>query len=220
MTLKAVWIVCLVAAALVVITSAWISAFYLRLGGARGRRRRILATSTTFWIGIYGVAIGYCGFQARYSSIGLLLVAIALFLLSLLLQWGAVAAHGKNRPAFAFVEQPPESFVRTGPYRWVRHPLYSAYLLALAAGPLAAHGLWPHNLWLLVSIPWLGSFYYAAAAAEERSFRDTPFADEYAAYQAATGMFLPKLRPLGCCCSPGSPDGGQPEADGVEGGPT
>jgi protein-S-isoprenylcysteine O-methyltransferase Ste14 len=185
MTPKALWIVCLVLGALVVITSIWISACFLRLGGQRDLRSRLLATSTTLWIIVYGVAIY---FSSRPPP-GVLYAVSILFLASSILQWGAVRAHGKQPPAFAFVEKAPVSFVRSGPYALIRHPLYTAYLLALVGGALLAADYW---CWLLVSVPWLGYFYYTAAAGEERSFRDSPFAQEYEAYRAGTGMFLPK----------------------------
>lgn len=185
MTPKIAWIACLVLAVLVVITSFWISAFFLRLSGDRDLRSRALALSTTSWIAVYAVAIYF----SSPSPPAVLIVAAVLFLVSLVLQWGAVRAHGKKPPAFAFIEKAPSSFVQSGPYRLIRHPLYSAYLAALVGGALIASDYW---YWLLLSIPWLGYFYYTAAKGEERSFRDTPFADEYEAYRARTGMFLPK----------------------------
>lgn len=187
MTPKIVWIVSVVLGVLVALTSFWISAFFLRLSGHRDLRSRALALSTSAWIVVYAVAI-YLS-SASPPTVWILIVAAALFLVSLVLQWGAVRAHGKKPPAFAFVESAPSSFVRSGPYRLIRHPLYTAYISALVGGALLAKDHW---YWLLLSIPWLGYFYYTAAKGEERSFRETPFAEEYEAYRAGTGMFLPK----------------------------
>jgi len=186
MTPKALWIVCLVLGAVVVVTSIWISACFLRLGSQRDSRSRFLAASTTTWIIVYGAAIY---FSSSLPPPAVLYAVGGLFFLSLILQWGAVRAHGKQPPAFAFVEQAPVSFVRSGPYALIRHPLYTAYLLALVGGALLAADYWG---WLLISIPWLGYFYYTAAREEERSFGNSPFAEEYEAYRAGTGMFLPK----------------------------
>lgn len=185
MSPDSVWYLSIVLGGSVVLTSVWISTFFLRLGGSRDLRSRALAASTTCWIGAYGAAI-YFSSRPPVWATG---TACLLFALSLLLQWGAVHAHGRTPPAFAFLESAPRSFVSWGPYRLIRHPLYSAYLLALVGGALLAADSW---YWLVLSIPWLGAFYYIAARGEEASFRDSPFAREYEAYRAATGMFLPK----------------------------
>jgi protein-S-isoprenylcysteine O-methyltransferase Ste14 len=104
------------------------------------------------------------------------------------LYWWALASHGKDRPAFAFVAVTPGAFNDRGPYRLVRHPIYTAYLLGWLAGALAT-GL----PWLLAPAAVMGLLYYRAARLEEGWFLASPFAKEYRAYQRRTGMFLPKF---------------------------
>jgi protein-S-isoprenylcysteine O-methyltransferase Ste14 len=104
--------------------------------------------------------------------------------------WWALASHGRQRPSFAFVPVMPETFKDSGPYRLMRHPIYSAYLLAWAAGALTAG-----QAWQLVMVAGMGVFYYRAARQEERLFLASPYGTMYRRYLRRTGMFLPKVIP-------------------------
>ena len=112
---------------------------------------------------------------------------LACFSLANSLFWWALAAHGKLRPAFAFIDIKPASFTQSGPYQWIRHPIYTAYLLGWLAGPFVTG-----QAWLLMTVAWMGILYYAAARQEEKHFANTIFRRDYAQYQKRTGMFLPK----------------------------
>src|SRR5262249_405669 len=113
---------------------------------------------------------------------------IACFGLANLVFWWALAAHGTMRPAFAFLDAKPSSFTRRGPYRVLRDPVYSAYLLGWVAGAVMTG-----EPWLLVTVAWMGTLYYIAARNEERDFAQTQYGTDYAAYRRRTGMFLPRL---------------------------
>ncbi|MGH2627750.1 MAG: methyltransferase family protein, partial [Anaerolineales bacterium] len=80
------------------------------------------------------------------------------------------------------------SLVTSGPYRWVRHPLYSAAALAFfALGALAANGF----------IMAMAGIVIAAVAGfvipREEANLMRKFGDEYRAYRSRTGMFVPIL---------------------------
>jgi protein-S-isoprenylcysteine O-methyltransferase Ste14 len=113
--------------------------------------------------------------------------ALACYAAANVFYWWALAAHGRERPAFVFVPVAPAAFTDRGPYRLVRHPIYTAYLLGWLAGTLAT-GL----PWLLLTVAVMGLLYYRAARLEEKSFLASPFARQYRAYQRRTGMFLPR----------------------------
>jgi protein-S-isoprenylcysteine O-methyltransferase Ste14 len=102
--------------------------------------------------------------------------------------WSALWVHGKARPAFAFIDVKPSAFTRAGPYRLVRHPIYSAYLFGWLAGPVVAG-----QPWLLATVAWMWLLYYVAARQEEKHFAQTSFRDDYDAYRKQAGMFLPRL---------------------------
>ena len=77
--------------------------------------------------------------------------------------------------------------IRTGPYRNIRHPIYTGILLALFGTVVATGEL--RGL-LAVAIAWL-SFYWKAR--REESFLSQEFGERFAAHAKQTGMFLPKF---------------------------
>lgn len=64
----------------------------------------------------------------------------------LVVLWGMVALRlwGKGLPMNAY---PPETYVRRGPYRWVRHPIYVGFGLLVAGVSVALSS--PSGLWLV-----------------------------------------------------------------------
>jgi len=77
--------------------------------------------------------------------------------------------------------------IRTGPYRAIRHPIYTGILLAALGTAVAVgevRGLFA------VAITWL-SFYIKAR--REESFLAQEFGPRFAEHQQHTGMFLPRL---------------------------
>lgn len=93
-----------------------------------------------------------------------------------------------NRPGNFNVRPLPKAggeLVVHGPYRWVRHPMYGALLLAAAAlvvaTPDATTGLAGLGLWAVLR---------AKSGLEERALRVRFPA--YAAYRRGTGRFLPR----------------------------
>jgi protein-S-isoprenylcysteine O-methyltransferase Ste14 len=115
---------------------------------------------------------------------------LACYGLANLVFWSALWVHGNARPAFAFIDVKPSTFTRSGPYRFVRHPIYSAYLFGWLAGPIVVA-----QPWLLVTVAWMWLQYYVAARQEEKHFAQTAFRDDYDAYRKRAGMFLPRLIP-------------------------
>lgn len=80
---------------------------------------------------------------------------------------------------------PEHRLIDTGPYRWVRHPLYSGYLF-LAAGFLATTGDW-----LVGGLMILYFLTVAARTRREEEMLLERLGDTYAAYRERTGKFLP-----------------------------
>jgi protein-S-isoprenylcysteine O-methyltransferase Ste14 len=77
--------------------------------------------------------------------------------------------------------------IRTGPYRSIRHPIYTGILLALLGTVVAAgevRGL------LAVALTWI-SFYWKAR--REESFLKQEFGERFGEHARQTGMFLPKI---------------------------
>lgn len=78
------------------------------------------------------------------------------------------------------------TLVTSGPYRWVRHPMYSAALILIAAATLLTANA-------VVAIGGIPMFALLAARSrlEERRLVEK-FGDAYRAYQRRTGRFLPR----------------------------
>ena len=74
--------------------------------------------------------------------------------------------------------------VTTGPYAWVRHPIYSGIILAMA-GSVLVFSLW----WLLILVVNAAQFFYAARKEEKLMLRTFP--GEYAVYMRRSWMLIP-----------------------------
>ena len=114
---------------------------------------------------------------------------LALELASLWLFWRAVVASRSARLRYAFDPEGPRGLVTEGPYKHIRHPFYTSYLMFWAGWALATASIWS-------AAPVIGFavIYIMAARNEEELFAATPMAADYAAYQARTGFLLPRLR--------------------------
>lgn len=123
-----------------------------------------------------------------------LLVSCALFAASVGLWAWALATTRARPPTLAFTKDEPCFIFNSGPYRWIRHPFYSAYLLFWIGTATATQGVLG---WIVALI--LGAVYLVAARHEEGKFTRSAIADRYAAYAACTGMFWPQLRSAARC---------------------
>jgi protein-S-isoprenylcysteine O-methyltransferase Ste14 len=81
-------------------------------------------------------------------------------------------------------EKADPELVTSGPYRFVRHPIYSGLALALLGTSLAT------NLIGLIIFAILGGYFYYSASVEEKNLT-AAFPAEYPAYRARTKMLIP-----------------------------
>jgi protein-S-isoprenylcysteine O-methyltransferase Ste14 len=77
--------------------------------------------------------------------------------------------------------------VTIGPYRWVRHPLYTC-----GSSLFAAVGIIADN-WFIVALGMLAFAAMAARTPKEEANLIAKFGDEYRTYMKRTGRFLPRL---------------------------
>ena len=79
-------------------------------------------------------------------------------------------------------EQP--ELVTSGPYAYIRHPIYSGLILAMFGSAMGVT-----IIWALVLVP-IGAYFIYSARREEALMLQQ-FPEQYAAYRARTGMLAP-----------------------------
>jgi len=80
------------------------------------------------------------------------------------------------------------TLITSGPYRWVRHPMYSSFFL-YNVGLLLLISNWFAGIPALVTFAWM---YHHRVGREERLMVEQ-FGDEYVAYARATGRVVPGI---------------------------
>lgn len=93
-----------------------------------------------------------------------------------------------NYYSYTVEVQEDHKLITTGPYHRIRHPLYAATILFLAALVLVS-GNWLFLVILLAMIPGI----YIRMSKEEQVLIEE-FGDEYRAYMKRTGRLFPRLR--------------------------
>ena len=110
-------------------------------------------------------------------------LGLALFLLGLALAVWARLYLGRNWGVPMTRKEDPE-LVTTGPYRSIRHPIYTGIILAMVGTAVAISWYW------LVAAIVLGAYFVYSAVSEERYLAEQ-FSDAYPAYQRSTKMLIP-----------------------------
>jgi protein-S-isoprenylcysteine O-methyltransferase Ste14 len=110
----------------------------------------------------------------------------ALYVFGLGLFLWTIRTHGQIPVSAAFSPDCPSRLVSRGPYRFVRHPFYLAYMLTWTAGYISTG-----RLFLLPTIAAMAVVYARAARVEEEKFAHSSLAAAYASYRASTGTFFP-----------------------------
>ena len=116
----------------------------------------------------------------RYFGLGLAIVGFAL------LQWSQVTLgqNWSDTPVLLKEHQ----LVQTGPYRWVRHPIYTAFLFILGS-------------YFFISANWfIGIFWFGMSLIDillriqfEEGIMLEQFGEQYKSYMRQTGRLLPYL---------------------------
>ncbi len=92
---------------------------------------------------------------------------------------------GRNWGMPASVKEDPE-LVTSGPYRAIRHPVYTGILLALTGSAIAV------SFWWLIAVALAGGYFVYSAVVEERDMTRL-FPGAYPEYQHSTKMLIPLI---------------------------
>jgi protein-S-isoprenylcysteine O-methyltransferase Ste14 len=159
----------------------WIaSAFGVKEG--RGDRRRIPLNGLTAVSVIVLLRVFRSGSLAVDSPV-LGAIGAVVFASGIALAVWARLYLGRNWGMPMTQKAEPE-LVTSGPYRLVRHPIYSGLLAALVGTALAT------SLVGLILVPILGAYFYYSAFVEEKNLTKT-FPTTYPAYRTHTKMLIP-----------------------------
>jgi protein-S-isoprenylcysteine O-methyltransferase Ste14 len=114
--------------------------------------------------------------------IGAITLATGIVLLA-----SAHAHLGKSFHSLIVTKQ-DQTFIDSGPYQWIRHPIYTAYLLNYVGGGLLAGN------WVLTFVPLLmfGLLVAMRMGREEQVLIDQ-FGEPYIDYIQRTGRLFPKI---------------------------
>ncbi len=126
----------------------------------------------------------------RQAGEGLRWLGAVLMALCVPLVYWLFSSLGKNVTSTVAIRK-EHTLVTSGPYRWVRHPLYSVGLVAFVGFSLLAAN-WFIFAMLLVAFGVL----MQRTPIEERRLIER-FGDDYLEYMQRTGRYLPRLKGIG-----------------------
>jgi protein-S-isoprenylcysteine O-methyltransferase Ste14 len=161
----------------------WLVAAFSMKKGRLAWSREVRVRAALVVLAILLVRVGAFGRGGIHSDP--LRAALGLFLFALGLGFAIWARlHiGRNWGTPMSQKDEPE-LVTSGPYRLVRHPIYSGILLAGAGTAIALS--W---LWLIVVV--LAGIYFVYSATVEERYLTEQFPDTYPAYRRSTKMLVP-----------------------------
>jgi protein-S-isoprenylcysteine O-methyltransferase Ste14 len=170
----------------------WSLAFIKPRKQAAGQKK-VVAAPASKW-GIFLVMIGWALTFAYFRPAGYeksaasLIAAMILALASASLGWAAAHHLGKQWRFEAALSEDHE-LVQTGPYRWIRHPIYASMLgMLLATG--FAWTWWPMQLAGLIFLL-IGT--EIRVRAEDRLLSER-FGESFAAYRERVPAYIPFIR--------------------------
>jgi len=115
----------------------------------------------------------------RWTGVGLALITGSL------LVW-MFRTLGRNLTD-TVVTRKQHTLVTTGPYRWVRHPMYASAALAIVGNSLVAAN------WYLFVVGCLALLLLVIRTRKEEQNLIARFGDDYRNYMQRTGRFVPRL---------------------------
>jgi protein-S-isoprenylcysteine O-methyltransferase Ste14 len=112
-------------------------------------------------------------------------VGLAIWVLGLGLAVWARIYLGRNWGMPTSTRENPE-LVTSGPYRAIRHPIYTGILPAMIGSAIAV------SVWCLIAVALIGGYFIYSAFVEERNMTRL-FPGAYPEYQQSTKMLIPVI---------------------------
>jgi protein-S-isoprenylcysteine O-methyltransferase Ste14 len=147
-----------------------------------GWRTRLAGVST---VGVFLITGVLRGGSLAVHSVILAAAGALLFACGIALAVWARVHLGRNW-GMPMTQRAEPELVTSGPYRFVRHPIYSGLLTATLGTALA------NNLLGLIVVAVLAAYFYYCGTVEERNLAAT-FPTAYPGYRSKTKMLIPFL---------------------------
>ncbi len=128
----------------------------------------------------------FLGFTSSNNNLYTSVLNILLISMSFLLLYTATNQHIANPLNFAFSKSTPNELTVDGVYKFIRHPIYTGYILGWIAGFLNTL-----NLIIVPLILIMVFVYHQAINKEEKEFLSGPLSREYEEYIKNTTKFIP-----------------------------
>jgi len=171
---------------------AWALAFMKPRKQAAGQKEAVRAPESRW--GIFLVFLGFAAVWAWVKPAGFeksaaaLVVSMVLAPFSVALAWYATRHLGKQWRYEAALSEDHE-LIQTGPYRWIRHPIYtSMFGMLMSTG--AAYTWWP--LWIGGAALFVAGTEIRVAA-EDRLLAER-FRETFIAYRSRVRAYIPLIR--------------------------
>jgi len=179
-----------VAALRTAILLAWVAFWVYWLVAARSakagtHRRSRLAPGVRIVVLAFIVIRVFRGSGLAVHALALQIVGTALFVSGLAFAVWARLYLGRNWGMPMTQKDEPE-LVTSGPYRYVRHPIYTGILSAMVGTALAT------NLYWLIPFA-ISAVYFVHSARVEEQIMGATFPETYPVYKARTKMLIPFL---------------------------
>ena len=161
----------------------WLASAATSKASVRGGWRTRLAGVSV--VAVFVIADAFHGGGLAVHSVILAAIGAVLFVGGIALAVWARQHLGRNW-GMPMTQRAEPELVTTGPYRFVRHPIYSGLLTALLGTTLV------NNLLGLIVVAVLIAYFYYCGTVEERNLATT-FPAAYPEYRGRTKMLIPFL---------------------------
>jgi protein-S-isoprenylcysteine O-methyltransferase Ste14 len=171
----------------VVFWLGWLVAALTAKRAARSRMRQFVGLRVALFVIVILVARAgvFKGHHAVVSNPILQGIGMALFLAGLGLAVWARVYLGRNWGT-PMSERVDAELVTTGPYRYIRNPIYSGLILAATGTAVAVSWYW------LFAVVFMGAYFIYSATVEEHTMQRL-FPNDYPAYRRSTKMLIPLI---------------------------
>ena len=177
---------------LLVCWMAWFAAFLKPNRQAKGQKAAVRALSSRWGIGLVFVAflliwtwLKPIGFQ---KSTACLVASMMVGPISVLLAWASAHELGKQWRLEAAVSA-DHKLIQTGPYRWIRHPIYTS-MFGMLMATAAAYTWWP--MWVAGAVAFIAGTEIRVRA--EDRLLEQHFQDSFREYRSRVRAYIPLIR--------------------------